>query len=69
MWPTTDAAHVRVNNVLGGLCFGLGWGLLGACPGPIFALIGSGASVMVVGLLGAVAGAWTYGLLRSRLPH
>lgn len=56
-------------HVLGGTAFGLGWGLLGACPGPIYALVGTGATVMVVGLLGAVAGAWTYGLLRPRLPH
>lgn len=54
---------------LGGTIFGFGWALLGACPGPIFALLGSGVTVMVVGLAAAVAGTWTYGLLRPRLPH
>lgn len=54
---------------LGGIIFGLGWALLGACPGPIFALIGSGVTVMFAALLGAVAGTWTYAALRPRLPH
>ena len=53
----------------GGTIFGLGWGLLGACPGPIFALIGSGATVMVVGLLAALVGTWAYAAVRPRLPH
>ena len=55
--------------VIGGLTFGLGWGLLGACPGPIFALIGAGVGPMVVVSLAAVAGTWVYGYLRPRLPH
>jgi uncharacterized membrane protein YedE/YeeE len=54
---------------IGGLTFGLGWALIGACPGPIFALIGSGVGVMVVALLSALAGTWVYGYLRPRLPH
>lgn len=54
---------------LGGACFGLGWAFVGACPGPLFALLGSGISVVLVILLGAVAGTWTYGVLRPRLPH
>lgn len=68
-YPDRASVRVRPNNVLGGICFGLGWGLVGACPGPIFALLGTGIPVMVVVLLGALAGAWTYGLLRSQLPH
>ena len=56
-------------NSLGGLTFGLGWGLLGACPGPIYALLGSGVTVMIVALASALAGAWTYGQLAPRLPH
>jgi uncharacterized protein len=56
-------------HVLGGTVFGFGWGLVGACPGPMYALIGAGYSVMLVALLGAVTGAWFYGLLRPRLPH
>lgn len=54
---------------LGGTVFGLGWGLLGACPGPIFALVGSGVSVMLVALASALVGAWVYGALKPRLPH
>ena len=54
---------------LGGTVFGLGWSLLGACPGPIFALIGAGVTSMSVALLSALAGTWLYGALHSRLPH
>ncbi|MBZ2178791.1 MAG: YeeE/YedE family protein [Acidobacteria bacterium] len=54
---------------LGGAIFGLGWALTGACPGPLFILIGGGISVMVVALASALAGTWAYGYLRSRLPH
>jgi len=54
---------------LGGACFGLGWGLLGACPGPIYTLIGAGATVFVVALASALAGTWTYAALARRLPH
>lgn len=53
----------------GGLVFGCGWALLGACPGPIYALIGTGVTVLVVALASAIAGAWAYGHLRHRLPH
>lgn len=56
-------------QVYGGLLFGFGWALTGACPGPLFALIGSGTTVIVVTLLSAVAGTWTYGYLREKLPH
>jgi uncharacterized membrane protein YedE/YeeE len=67
--PTKVMGPVRPNHLLGGIAFGLGWALVGACPGPIYALIGNGVSVMIVALASAVAGAWTYGLLRPRLPH
>jgi uncharacterized membrane protein YedE/YeeE len=49
--------------------FGLGWGLLGACPGPIYVLLGNGVTVMPAAFLSALAGAWVYGALRHRLPH
>ena len=68
-YPGGDEVKPRPQHILGGICFGLGWGLVGACPGPLFALVGSGIPVMLVGLLGAVAGAWAYGLLKPRLPH
>lgn len=55
--------------VLGGTTFGIGWAFVGACPGPLFALLGSGITVMAVSLASALAGTWCYGLLRSRLPH
>jgi hypothetical protein len=54
---------------MGGFVFGLGWALLGACPGPIFALIGAGHSVYVVPLVAATAGTYTYAVLRDHLPH
>jgi uncharacterized membrane protein YedE/YeeE len=56
-------------NVYGGLIFGLGWAITGACPGPLFAQIGSGFLVTAVTLLSAIAGTWVYGLLRDKLPH
>jgi len=68
-FPARAAARPQKHHIVGGTIFGLGWGLVGACPGPLFALIGSGLPVMVVALLSAVAGAWAYGLLRPSLPH
>jgi uncharacterized membrane protein YedE/YeeE len=56
-------------QVIGGLLFGSGWALTGACPGPLFAQIGAGTTVTIVTLLSAIAGTWVYGLLRERLPH
>ena len=54
---------------LGGTIFGIGWALTGACPGPLFALTGSGITVYAAAIVSAVAGTWLYGVLRSRLPH
>lgn len=56
-------------QVAGGLLFGLGWAMTGACPGPLFAQIGAGFTAVIVVLLSAVAGTWVYGYLRERLPH
>ena len=56
-------------NVFGGLLFGCGWAITGACPGPLYALVGSGYWVVIVVLLSAVAGTWVYGLIREKLPH
>jgi uncharacterized membrane protein YedE/YeeE len=56
-------------QIYGGLLFGFGWAMTGACPGPLFALIGSGATVIIVALISAIAGTWLYGYLRNKLPH
>ena len=56
-------------QVYGGLLFGMGWALTGACPGPLFAQIGTGALVISVVLGSAIAGTWVYGYFRERLPH
>lgn len=54
---------------LGGTLFGLGWALAGACPGPMFVLVGAGYMPMLIVILGAVLGTWFYGLLKDKLPH
>lgn len=56
-------------QIYGGLLFGFGWALTGACPGPLFAQIGAGAMVIIVTLISAIAGTWVYGLVREKLPH
>lgn len=56
-------------QIYGGLLFGFGWALTGACPGPLFAQIGYGFSVVIVTFLFAVLGTWFYGLLKDKLPH
>ncbi len=56
-------------QVFGGLLFGFGWAMTGACPGPLFAQIGAGAMVTVVTLTSAVLGTWFYGFLRGKFPR
>lgn len=56
-------------HIYGGFIFGLGWAITGACPGPLFAQIGTGASVIIITLLSAIAGTWVYGYFREKLPH
>lgn len=56
-------------TVIGGLLFGLGWAMTGACPGPLFAQIGTGALVVIIVLFSAIAGTWTYGYFKEKLPH
>lgn len=53
----------------GGTMFGVGWSLTGVCPGPILVLIGAGLPAFLLVLASAVLGTWTYGSMRSRLPH
>lgn len=55
--------------LLGGIIFGTGWALTGACPGPIFVLLGQGYTIMLIVIAGALLGTFTYGLLKDRLPH
>jgi uncharacterized protein len=55
-------------QIYGGLIFGLGWAITGACPGPLFAQLGTGATVVTITILSAIAGTWVYGKLRDRLP-
>ncbi|MFQ6602532.1 DUF6691 family protein [Flavobacterium sp. C3NV] len=56
-------------QIYGGLLFGFGWAITGACPGPLFAQIGTGVTVIVVTLLSAIAGTWFYGFIKDKLPH
>ena len=62
-------AEGKTRFPLGGLIFGLGWGMIGLCPGPIFALVGAGSMGALIVLLGALHGTWLYGLVRNKLPH
>ncbi len=66
--PPKDASQVT-RYIVGGSIFGLGWALVGACPGPMFALLGSGLTIMVIPILAALLGTYTYGVLRPKLPH
>jgi len=56
-------------QVYGGLLFGLGWAMTGACPGPLFAQLGTGVLAVLVIIFSAVGGTWVYGYVRDRLPH
>jgi uncharacterized protein len=63
--PTKEYHH---GVIIGSLIFGVGWALTGACPGPLYAQIGSGYSVVLATLLAAILGTWTYGLVQKYLP-
>lgn len=56
-------------QIFGGITFGFGWAMTGACPGPLFAQLGMGVFVIAVVILSAIAGTWVYGYLREKLPH
>ncbi|QNL52200.1 YeeE/YedE family protein [Olivibacter sp. SDN3] len=66
---TISPKKFNKGQIYGGLTFGFGWAMTGACPGPLFAQIGTGATVIAVTLLSAVIGTWVYGYFRERLPH
>ena len=55
--------------IVGGTIFGLGWALSGACPGPMYILIGTGAFSVVIAILGALFGTYVYGIVKDKLPH
>jgi len=56
-------------QIYGGLIFGFGWAITGACPGPLFAQIGTGAFAVIITLISAIFGTWVYGYFRDKLPH
>jgi uncharacterized membrane protein YedE/YeeE len=66
--PPKTLGH-GVRYAVGGTIFGLGWALTGACPGPLFALVGNGMTVMIAAIVSALLGTWVYGFLRPRLPQ
>lgn len=66
--PPKDTSQWK-RYILGGSMFGLGWALLGACPGPIFALLGTGLTIMIIPIITATLGTWLYGAVRHKLPH
>ena len=55
--------------LIGGIFFGLGWALIGACPGPIFVLLGAGVYPIIITIVGALLGTYIYGLIKNKLPH
>ncbi len=66
--PPKDSRQVT-RYLAGGILFGLGWALTGACPGPLFTLAGAGYGIMLVPIASAILGTWVYGALRPKLPH
>lgn len=66
--PPKTLGH-GIRYAVGGTIFGLGWALTGACPGPLFALVGNGVTVMLAAIVSALAGTWLYGVVRPRLPN
>jgi len=72
IYGETIEFHPKTFNkgqIIGGMLFGLGWAMTGACPGPLYAQIGTGATVIAITLLSAIAGTWVYGYFRDKLPH
>lgn len=58
-----------VRYIIGGSIFGLGWALVGACPGPLYVLLGTGVYSMIIVIAAAMLGTFIYGILKSKLPH
>ena len=76
-WRALDGSELRLapkqpsvpRYLLGGTVFGLGWALTGACPGPLFTLLGQGVATIAAVIASAVLGTFAYGVVRHRLPH
>ncbi len=66
---TFENKEFSKGQIFGGLIFGIGWAITGACPGPLFAQMGSGFLVVIVTFLSAIAGTWTYGYFKEKLPR
>lgn len=64
-----DKEKGSARYIIGGIVFGLGWGLVGSCPGPIFILLGAGILPVILVLIGALVGTVLYGVLKDKLPH
>ena len=64
-----DKDNSTTRYIFGGIFFGLGWGLVGSCPGPIFILLGAGFLPVIVVFIGALIGTTLYGILKKKLPH
>lgn len=65
-YPEKTYTH---GTIIGGIIFGMGWALTGACPGPLYIQIGAGIYTAVISLLAALVGTWVYSYFRSKLPH
>ena len=66
---TFSDTKVNMGQIYGGLLFGFGWAITGACPGPLFAQLGTGVLAITVVILSSIAGTWVYGKFRDKLPH
>lgn len=65
--PKKDNGLARY--IIGGTIFGLGWALVGACPGPMYILLGTGVTSMLIVIAAAIVGTFLYGILKNKLPH
>ena len=64
-----DKAKTWPRYIIGGIIFGLGWAMTGACPGPMFTLLGAGFPIMIIIIISAIAGTWFYGAIKDKIPH
>ncbi|MAQ75635.1 MAG: transporter [Aquimarina sp.] len=67
LFPSKEKSFSRY--MFGGVLFGLGWALAGACPGPMFTLAGAGYLPILIVIVAAILGTFVYGLLKDKLPH